>query len=85
MTGPLWFMITLVDCSGQHLATWNYDEVYPVTAPQFTYPNQDEAAPYVLQFRSTGVKDVMLPMGNLNIAIRNAIAAYVKKLEEGRV
>jgi len=80
---PLCFSITLMDCNGQNLASWNYDETWPVGAPHFSYPNQDALAPYMLQFRSAGYRDVQLPANvDLNAAIHVAVAAHVAKIRK---
>jgi hypothetical protein len=80
---PLWFSITLVDCNGQNLASWNYDETWPVGAPHFSYPNQDALAAYVLQFRSMGYQNVQLPANvDLNAAIHVAVAAHVQQIRK---
>jgi hypothetical protein len=78
---PLWFRIQLIDCNGQLLAQWTYDEVYPVIAPQFTYDNQDERYPYRIRFTHLTETEKILPIGDLNQAIYIAVQQFASDIK----
>ena len=80
MNGKLWFMITLIDCGGQIRAQWEYNEWFPVTAPGFTYPNQDEKCPYLLRIYHQSSQEYILPCGEINTAIRLTVQNIADKL-----
>lgn len=83
---PIWFRITLNDCNGQNLATWNYDETFPVVAPMFTYPNEDASAPFTLKIDHVGSKQKSLPAHcDLNHAIHNEVQMFIRKIIEGKL
>jgi hypothetical protein len=72
-----------MDCNRQDLASWNYDETWPVGAPYFSYPNDNALTPYVLVFRSAGYQSVQLPANvDLNAAIHVAVAAHVQQIRK---
>lgn len=82
MNKPLWFSIRLVDCSGQELASWSYDETYPVIPPYFTYPNEDDRCPYSLRFYRLMLTEKPLPANiDLNHAIYAATREYVRGIK----
>jgi hypothetical protein len=75
----IFFNITLYDCNGQRLAQWNYDSMYPVTPPTFTYPNENSAVPYVIEFRDKMVWKELLDVGDLNAAIRRKTQEHLDR------
>jgi hypothetical protein len=78
---PLWFTIRLHDCNRQLLAQWNYDEIWPVTAPQFTYPNESSQAAYFIEFWHHLVWNEALPAHvDINRAISAAVEAFANKV-----
>jgi hypothetical protein len=80
MSKPLWVWITLYDVGGQVLASWPYDEIHPVIPPRFTYPNENHACPYVIEFRWIQIWKVTLPIMDLNLAIDYATRLCVAKI-----
>lgn len=81
MTKPLWFRITLYDCNGMHLATWNYDEMFPVIPPRFTYPNENNMCPYSIKIDHILSYQYPLPANiNINMAISDTVNQFVNEL-----
>ena len=78
VSSPLWFSIRLYDCNGQLLAQWNYDEICPVTAPRFTYPNDDSRCPYRIEFWHQIVRELPAHV-DINDAIKAAVDAFAVK------
>lgn len=85
MGKPLYIWISLIDCIQMTIASWPYDEQFPVIPPRFTYPNESRANPYCLQFHYTSHSDrIVLPAGmDLNLAIDQATREYVAGVHDG--
>lgn len=83
MNRPIWFRITLIDCNGQNLAMWTYDERFPVTPPMFTYPNEDAQCPYWIEFVHLRQEKRILQVGiDLNIAIHIATKKFRVEIKD---
>ena len=82
----IFFMIKLMDTCGRQLAAWDYDSMFPVIPPQFTYDNADRACPYTIEFRAQYIEQYALQTQcNLNHAIYDATQAYLVKYKAGMV
>lgn len=66
------------------LATWNYDEQFPVIPPRFTYDNKDEQCQYLIRFNHSYVYEHFLPSHiDINLAVDHAVRRMIDTIRYG--